>query len=66
MKLTLAHYFVYHTAFATISYHPATDSFYVDYTDPWADIGETAGVCMSGSEHVCYDDCNAPDVMCNT
>jgi len=27
-------------AFATISYHPSTDSYYVDYTDPWADVGK--------------------------
>lgn len=33
MYLTLA-------AFATISYHTATDSYYVDYTDPWADVGK--------------------------
>ena len=26
-------------AFATLSYHTASDTFYVDYTDPWCEQG---------------------------
>ena len=59
---TVTRYFVYRAAFATISYHPLTDSFYVDYTDPWADIGETAGASVHEWERI-MDTCIMMDIL---
>ncbi|KAG2483350.1 hypothetical protein HYH03_017798 [Edaphochlamys debaryana] len=46
-------------AFATVSYHPGSDTYYLDYADPWADVGvclhpeDDYAACTSGL--VCLD-----------